>query len=195
MAGIIQEAADDAVARYRRFRESLTAHQEGLFDTLLFLTTFTVLAAPVYVVMAAGWESSTLRTVNASISTVILSLAGLDVTSYGSVIDAQSLTLDVSWDSTGWKSVMAFTALVVATGASVRKTLGGIIVGVPVLLIANIGRITSMVYLVEVYGVSYDMLHDILWRWGLTVTVLAVWIVWLYSDQLHKQAKKRLLAY
>lgn len=190
MAGILQGAADAVRSRYGSFRESLGEGQQRLFDTFLFLAKFTVLALPLYAVLSSGWESQMMRSLNASISTVILSLAGLDVVNTGSVIYGDYLTLDVSWDSTGWKSMMAFTALVLATPAAVRRKLLGIVLGIVFLQTVNIARITSMFYAVEVFHVDYELLHTVLWRWGMTAMILSAWLLWLYSARIRTVALK-----
>lgn len=190
MAGILQKTANAVSSRYTVFLESLTPEQRQLFDTFLFLMRFAALSIPLYLVLGSGWESAWLRSFNASVSAVVLSFAGIDVSTVGSVIYGEFLTLDVSWDSTGWKSMMAFSALVLASTVPSRQKLAGIIIGAGFIQVANIARITSMFYAVEVYHVDYELLHTVLWRWGLTTVVLVTWIGWLYGDRVRAAAAR-----
>lgn len=190
MARDVSEAADDLVAALRRLRDryqdavarvdrQLSPRQQQLFAAFRFLALFTVLAGPFYLMLHSGWNAEPVRAATASVAAEVLSLAGLDVYSAGSFIHGDRLVLDVTRDSTGWKSLLALTALVLATGRPLRQTVQGLLVGVGVLFAANILRITTMFYAVTVYSVSYEWMHTVLWRWGLTVVVLVTWLWWI----------------
>jgi exosortase/archaeosortase family protein len=99
-------------------------------------------------------------------------------------VHGSELVLDVTRDSTGWKSMLAVTALIIAVGRPFRQTVQGVVTGVGVLFAANLLRITSMFYAVTVYDVSYELLHTVLWRWGLTAVVLVTWLWWLSERSL-----------
>ncbi len=172
----IQERIDSA-------RAGLDERNRRLFDTLLFLIRFTLLAAPVYILLWHGWDPVWLRSLNATISSQVLDLVGLETASSGTFLSAPSILVDVSVDSTGWKSMIAVTALVLATlQEGWRKRLYGIVAGIGLVFIGNIGRITSMVYAVEVLGADYEFIHTFLWRWGLTILVFGYWTLWLRWD-------------
>jgi len=176
MIGRIRERID-------AIRDDLDERNMVLFDTLLFLVRFTVLAAPVYLLLWQGWDPVWLRSINATISSHVLNLAGLETASSGTFLSAPSILVDVSVDSTGWKSMIAVIALILATlNEDRRKRLYGIVAGVGIVFFGNIGRITSMVYAVEVLGVEYEFIHTFLWRWGLTFLVFGYWALWLQWD-------------
>lgn len=181
MARIIQETADKLKKQVTAMSQRMTPEQQRLFGTFLFLAKFTVLAAPLYLLMASGWDAATFRAATATVSGTVLSLAGLDVTTVASTIHGENLVLDVSRDSTGWKSILAFSALVFATSAGRSSKLKAIAAGTVVLLAANVLRITTMFYAVDVFAVDYELLHSLLWRWGLTVVVLGTWLYWLHG--------------
>lgn len=193
MAGGLQEAADIVAERYRTVRRAvneridrLSPFQRRLLAALRFLAVFAVLAAPVYGVLHVDWEAPLLREITATVSATVLNVIGLEVVQQGSFIHADSLVLDVTRDSTGWKSLFAFTALVLATQEPVRRKLSGVAAGMVVIGAANVTRIVSMVYAVEVFGVPYELLHTVLWRWGLTGVVLVAWIGWLHGTALRR---------
>lgn len=164
-------------------REELDERNRTLFDTLLFLIRFTVLAAPIYILLWQGWDPVWLRSINATISSHTLNLVGLETASSGTFLSAPAILVDVSVDSTGWKSMIAVTALILATlDEDWRKRLYGIAAGIGIVFIGNIGRITSMVYAVEVLGADYEFIHTFLWRWGLTLLVFGYWALWLRWD-------------
>lgn len=169
--------------RKQELREGLDERNKVLFDTLDFLVRLMVLAAPFYVLLWKGWNPVWLRTLNAAISHTILTLVGVETGHIGTFVAGEAIVVDVSVDSTGWKSMIAVTALMLATvGEKMRKRAYGIIVGLTIVFIGNIARITSMMYAVEVYGADYEFIHTFLWRWGLTILVFVVWVLWLHWD-------------
>lgn len=202
MAGRVQETADHLVTRAETVRsryddrisqleQRMNPEQQQLFSTLRFLTVFAVLATPLYLLIDSGWNATTLRSVQALIAANILSLTGLEVSHAGTFLYSEQLLVDVTRDSTGWKSLLAFTALIVATGRPLKKTVYGILIGVAVIAAANLLRITSMFYAVTVYSIEYDLLHTVLWRWGLTFVVFTTWIIWLYGTDLRNLMTER----
>ncbi|MDY6789031.1 MAG: exosortase/archaeosortase family protein [Candidatus Nanohaloarchaea archaeon] len=171
--------------REKEFRESLSKRNQKLWQVFLFLAKFTVLAAPLYLLIWSNWNPLWLRQLNAAASSGLLNVLGVDSSSSGVFILTSELSVNVSVDSTGWKSVLALTGLMLATPgtvAGVRKKIYGILSGVIFVMAGNIARLVSMVYMVEVWGVSYQLVHTFLWRWGLTFLVLGFWISWLNWD-------------
>lgn len=183
MARDVPQAVRSRVAaareRWDRTTAEFTRRQVMLLRVLRFLVVFTVLAAPLYMLLASGWEARGIRAATAAVSAAVLDLAGMDAASSGTFVSAPGILLDVSRDSTGWKSLLAFTALVVATRAPWRDRLEGLMLGLVVVAIANVLRITTMVVAVVVFGIDYELLHLVLWRWGLTGVVLVGWLLWL----------------
>ncbi|MDY6771174.1 MAG: exosortase/archaeosortase family protein [Candidatus Nanohaloarchaea archaeon] len=169
--------------RKQAFEEQLSQQNQRLWDVLLFLTLFTVLAAPLYLLLWQGWNPVWLRELNATVASQLLGLVGLDTAHSGPYLAAEHLTVNVSTDSTGWKSMIAVVGLVLAVrGEAARKRLIGILGGVVIVVTGNLVRITSMVYAVEVLQMDYAFIHTFLWRWGLTFLVFGYWVLWLRWD-------------
>ncbi|MDY6778264.1 MAG: exosortase/archaeosortase family protein [Candidatus Nanohaloarchaea archaeon] len=173
------------IERKERFEERLEGRNRMLWDILVFLLRFTVLAAPLYILLWTSWNPVWLRSLEAGITHQVLQLAGVSSQHQGTVVTTRTLSVDVSTDSTGWKSVLALAALIIAVrGYTWRERLSGIMAGTVILFTANIARLASMIYAVEVWNISYQLIHLFLWRWGLTAVVLATWLVWLHwTDQ------------
>ncbi|MDY6769985.1 MAG: exosortase/archaeosortase family protein [Candidatus Nanohaloarchaea archaeon] len=183
MAGVVPAAVnaelDRARERYRSFEERLDPRQRRLLHAFLFLARFTALAAPFYLVLGSGWDATGVRAATADVAAALLRAAGIGASSTGTFVAAGELLVDVTRDSTGWKSVSVFTALVLASRRPLRTRLWGIAAGAAALLAVNVLRIWSMVYAVTVFGVGYELLHTLLWRWGLTASVIAAWLLWM----------------
>lgn len=186
----VRHLLERAQERWQTVQDGMTPRQERLYEGVRFLAVFTVLAAPLYLVVDSGWEAYGLRTVNAAVSAAVLNLAGLPATSSGPFLSVGELLVDVTRDSTGWKSVLAFAALVLATRRPRRSKLYGLAAGIAIILGANVARITSTVYAVHVLSVDYELLHTVLWRWGLTAVVFTAWIVWLRPRSLVRMVER-----
>lgn len=171
-------------ARLREAVDGLTEGQRRLLSALRFLLVFTVLAAPLYLLLATGWQGTWLRHRMAAASVMGLHFLGVEAVRNGVFIEAGTFIIDVTRDSTGWKSALALTALIVATPTSWRHRMQGIVLGVVVIAAGNVLRIVTTVYAAVVHQVPYELLHLFLWRWGLTIIVLGVWMTWLHADRL-----------
>jgi len=179
--------------RKQAFEESLNDRNRQLWEVFMFLIRLLLLASPLYLLLVIEWNPIWLRELNAGISASILNLLGLSADHTGSFVITETIRLNVSVDSTGWKSFLALAALMLAVrDQGTYKRLYGVIIGWGVLFIGNILRITSMIYAVEVWGVSYEFMHTFLWRWGLTVLVLTVWILWLQWEPDEQQLRSYL---
>lgn len=159
-----------------------TVNRETLEPVLRFLLRMLVLAAPFYLILQWEPDLSLLQQGNAYLTAEALNLLGVTAEHTGVYVDTATLLLQVSQDSTAWKSFLLYTALVFAVpGVGWRQRVTGIGIGVPVLFCVNVLRIVSMVYAVEMWAVSYTFLHTVMWRWALTGAVAALWGAWLYT--------------
>ncbi|MDY6765973.1 MAG: archaeosortase/exosortase family protein [Candidatus Nanohaloarchaea archaeon] len=186
MAGRIQSAVTARIERlrerYAAFEDRLTGQQQSLLDAVVFLTKFTLLAAPFWLVLHGGWQAEGVRTATAHGAAVVLQVLGIDASATGHLLSTGTLIVDVTRDSTGWKSVMVFIALVAASDRPLRSRVAAAVAGTATLLAVNLLRIVSMVYAVVVFGVEYELLHTVLWRWGLTAAVILLWTGWLWRS-------------
>lgn len=181
----------EIIDRKEKFEESLEGRDQRLWEVLLFLVRFTVLAAPLYLLLWNDWNPVWLRELNAAVAANVLSGLGLDVVQSGSFIGTGQFSVDVSTDSTGWKSFLALVGLMLATRGEAReKKLYGALLALVIVFTGNITRLVTMVYAVAVWGVDYQLIHTFFWRWGLTALVLVSWIAWLRWE--HGSTVKRL---
>lgn len=184
MARDLQEAVTRRAAaareRYARFRDGLDPRQRQLLAAFTFLAKFTGLAAPLYLLLASGWDAAWLRTAIASVSAAVLDLGGIAAASDGTFVSAGHVLVDVTRDSTGWKSVLALAGLILASRRPWREKGRGLVIGAALVMAVNVIRIVSMVAAVVLFDAEYEFLHLFLWRWGLTGAVIAVWAAWFF---------------
>lgn len=167
-------------------RKKAKQQHPGLYKTLLFLVRFNILAIPLYLLLWIDFNPLWLRELNSWLTGDIIRFLGIDVTQGGTIVDTAHLSMDVSTDSTGWKSYIALSALIIAlTDYPWRERALGICGGLVLVFFGNLARLVTMIYLVEVFGVSYDLIHNLFWRWGLTLLIFLYWAGFLiYGDQL-----------
>jgi len=169
------------VSILERLDIELSEQDEQRLDLLYFFVRLLVLATPLYVLLWIDWNPVWLRTAQAGIATHLLELLSVSATQTGTVVETTRLIVDVSVDSTGWKSMFAVSALVLAVTDLTRRQYGiGLVMGLVTVMVANMLRLVSMIYAVVAWGISYELIHTVLWRWGLTVVVLGYWMTWLY---------------
>ncbi len=172
----------------------LTKEQERLWRTLQFIIRFTVFSIPLYLII---WLNIGMM----PLQFLVADHAFWAIDAYGYSVSMDGLLMSVGQDSpfmfligedcTGWKSMLAFVALVIATlGVSLRKRALGIAVGIPLIYLGNLARILLVVMAEAAYG--YDaalFIHDWLWQAGLIALVLVLWLGWLRYDSIRSMMK------
>jgi exosortase/archaeosortase family protein len=154
---------------------------DRLLTILAFLARLLLLAVPLYfiIIFADLWL---LQAAVASQASWLLSSLGFPVMQNGTEVTVGTFAFVISKDSTGWKSLLFFSALVISvpriTG---RKRLIGLAIGLPLLWIANLSRVIAIVLVQSSLGLEAALFaHDVLWQWGLIATVLGLWTGWFY---------------
>lgn len=170
----------------------LSRHQKKLLFVLTFLIRFSVLAIPLYL-MQDLFDFSPLQTVVTNNAMLVLSAIGLDVRADGfDIILQNSIIINISPDCTGWKSMIAYFSLLMAVpNVKMKKRLLGL-VGIPVIYIMNIFRISYLVWLGANYGIeALQSAHMFLWRIGFPVLILIAWLGWLLLTKNKLYMKKK----
>ena len=153
-----------------------------------FLIRFNLLAIPLYLAIYTNFSFQPLQVVIAQITTVILKAQGYGVTQNNQAIianvDGNIYSIEISWDSTGWKSLYALFALVVAVPFSdISKKLRFLTIGLPMIFVLNLIRILTTILIALNFGFQYfDVVHTLLWREGLIIAVVLLWYYWLREN-------------
>lgn len=147
-----------------------------------FLARLLLFSLPMLLLVATGYEFAPLMDATHFLALALLQATNVPVVSEGALItvpvESGTWAAYVSWDSSGWKSLLLFFALVAATDAPLRRKLEGLML-LPIIYAANVVRVWFMFFFVHNYGLDYyDLLHGTLWSWGMIVAVLALWLFW-----------------
>ena len=153
---------------------------------LKFFIKFNLFAIPLYIILYEGWTLVELQRLIAGTTMNILTGLGLNPTLNGLIISIPIVHGDwaavINWDCTGWKSLLAYFALVMATDyPAKRKALGLLLL--PVIFVINLLRIIFMFFYVKTFDLAnYQLVHSIIWSWGLILTILILWLIWMKWD-------------
>ena len=150
---------------------------------LFFLLRLSLASLPLWLIIVTGYQSQPFMQVTTQLVLGALHVSDMQPTLLGDTIsipvEGGSWGAYVSWDSTGWKSMLAFAALIAATDAPRKKKLRALLF-IPLIYLANIVRIWFMFFAVKTFGVSaFPLLHITIWSWGLIIMVLALWLFWM----------------
>lgn len=159
---------------------------------LWFLLRFNLLAIPLYLAIYSNFSFLPLQTLFAQMAAGILKEQDYAVQQTDQILtisaDNTIYSIDMSWDSTGWKSLYALAALVLAVPASnLKSKLRFLAIGLPAIFILNLFRIVTTILIALNFGFQYfDIVHTVLWREGLIVAVVVLWYVWLKRERIIK---------
>lgn len=146
-----------------------------------------ILSIPLYIVLTFAIDLGFLQNIVATQSFWMLSFTGYAVAQEGPALTVgidneykQPYYFIISEDSTGWKSMLFFFALIFAVPETgMRKRYIGLMM-IPLVWVGNLFRIWIIVLVERTYGFQAAALaHDYLWRLGLLVLVLGLWFIWL----------------
>ncbi len=162
----------------------LTQEQGRLLAVVVFLARLALFSIPLYAVL---WINPSLAPLQYAVrdETVMLAgLIGVDAEVDGFDVNIETvdgpMTVNIAEDCTGWKSAIAYMALVFAVPKiDNRKRLIGMI-GIPVIYAVNIVRIAFLLWTAASMGIGeFRFFHEYLWKFGLSAVVFGAWYVWL----------------
>jgi len=169
-------------------RHRLNRQQRRLWHTLEFLARLIILSLPLYLIIGLGVSLYPLQLAAAGQSGWILEAMGYSVQQEGAYLTVsgggpvQDFPFYVNEDCTAWKSMLFLFALVIAIPAvSWRRRGLGLLIGIPVIWLGNLGRVVGVVLAERSYGIKTALLiHDYWWQFGLIALVLVIWAGWLF---------------
>ena len=160
----------------------LNENQRKLFEANLFLVKMLAVGAIFHIILWIYPDTSGIQSSYAQFISSLMNYLGYS-------FRAESVYIlpgyEITQDCLGWKSMMAFTALVVSSTRDIVENMRYILAGVAVLAVANTVRVITTIHLSEIGLISFEVIHGFLWKWSLTAVVLMCWILWFnfYRDQ------------
>ncbi|MFB6100392.1 MAG: archaeosortase/exosortase family protein [Candidatus Nanohalobium sp.] len=161
--------------------EDFTETQQKLFKTLVFLGKLLLAGAVFHGILWIYPDTDLLQAFLADIISAMLKSTGFQSAADGTYITLSGMQYVITQDCLGWKSLAAFTGLMYASSKRTLEHLNFILQGFAVILIANIIRVYTTIFLAEKGIISFNIIHDVLWSWSLTFLVLAIWAYWFLN--------------
>lgn len=170
----------------KHYSKELSDEQKKYGFILDFIIRFIILALPFYYIRSCNYDFEFFRIFVTKHTYYLAKLLGTSVelvsdTSIFITTQPKNVQIDIIADCVGWKSALAFCALVCALPAvSVKKRLKGILAGLPIIYIANIIRLSLLAKIVSSYGTdAFDIWHTFFFREGLVVLIFLLWVFWV----------------
>ncbi|MBL7160596.1 MAG: exosortase/archaeosortase family protein [Candidatus Aenigmarchaeota archaeon] len=159
----------------------LSPGQERMKSTLMFLLRLMAFSLPLYGIIFFA-DLTVLQGAVAGNSYWVMEGMGLSPSINGAEMQVDDFHFIISKDSTGWKSMLFLGALILSVPAVSWKRRGlGLVIGIPLVYIGNLGRVVGIVMVEQAWGVEAAMIvHDWLWRFGLIALVLCIWGIWFW---------------
>ncbi len=151
--------------------------QRKLFETSGFIGKLLLAGLFFQLILFLGLDLEPFQELLARITSSLLGFLGIDFAVQGYLLVGESVDYLITRDCTGWKSVAAFSGLMFASEG--HRNWKYLISGIVLIQLANILRIVTTVYLSYSGIISFEIIHSIFWRWGLTFVVLVLWGLWL----------------
>jgi len=152
-----------------------------------FIVLLNVFAIPLYAILLSGAQLHELTSFTSDVAYAMVEATGLEPQMVGELItipiENGRWAASVDWDCTAWKSMLAFFALVMSTGIAAGLSRKKMLIGmvfIPIIYVVNLIRIWFMFVFVKTYDLAYfDIVHTLVWSWGLIILILIFWILWM----------------
>lgn len=156
-----------------------------LLNLVKFFIFFNLLSIPMYYLIYTNLSLPFLQSSIAILTNQIFNLIGIKSEIENFTLIVEKINFTISTDSTGWKSIYILTALALATPSiEISRKVKFLVIGVPAIFLINILRILTTIWITVRLGFEYfDIVHTFLWREGLILAVLMVWIFWVTKSK------------
>jgi len=181
---------------------SLKHHKPKLL-LLEFSLIFLLMAAPLYYILNNQIPLYTIEEGITKIVRPMLEISGIK-TNETIGIDENGLKMPIiqmepfptgvgiSRACTGYRSILALTALILATPLiQFKKKIKPILTGLSLFFIINIIRVYTTLLITNKIGLYiFNITHTLLWREGLIVAIIIIWYYWLRTIHYKKEVQK-----
>lgn len=164
-----------------------------LKSALWFLVKLNILAMPLYLITYFGYSVTELQNLWAAGLEQSLRSFGYETALQGNIVGVKDGAtihqIDLSWDSTGWKSLYALAALVFASGVgTLRGKIRFLAFGLPLIALVNFLRVVTTSLFSLKFGFQYfDFVHVFLWGGMMIALVIGVWYFLFFKEKVNSR--------
>lgn len=125
------------------------------------------------------------QTAIAQVTLTVLHLLGVEGTRFGLILyHPGGFGYQISLGCTGFLPAAFLAVGIVAYPATARCRALGILVGVPGLLLLNLGRLVHLFVIGVGRPAWFDLAHEVIWQSVIALSVLLAWVGWaMWADR------------
>lgn len=162
----------------------LNERQEKLLSIARFIVILFVLGIFLRLSLTLSLDTTRIQEYYAQFLAIILIGLGTSLEIQGIDIIIGNSIYRIVQDCMGWKSMYLLFSLYLATPNNYLQNLKYLGIGLVLLQVTNVVRVISTIYLAEAGLISFEIIHSLLWQWGLSIVVFGLWYYW-YSKILN----------
>ncbi len=165
----------------KKIIENFNQTQIKLWNIFIFLLIFAIFSSMLHFLIWINWQPLFFQKLTAQIVSEILNFLGLNTISFGEYIRINGFgIIKIVKDCLGWKSFVALSGLIISTRkVRWKNKLLGILMGLLLIILGNVVRLVTTIYFGAKHIVNFEIIHTIIWQWGLTFFILIIWLMWL----------------
>lgn len=162
----------------QRLRNSLSAHRALLRAWLILvgtLATFLLIQPFLIYVGFMEWANA----ITAQMLAFVLWLLGAEGQAQGPVVYSDLFPVEIVAECTAILPVVIFLAAVLATPqTTTRGRSWAFVVGVPAIVVFNLIRLVSLMYIGYLMPKAFETVHLLIWQPLMIIFSIALWLLW-----------------
>lgn len=157
---------------------NLSEREERLYSTSVFLIKMLFAGLVFRGILFLNPDTFFLQEYLTHITQEILSFTGISLERQGNLLFSTNSSYIVTRDCLGWKSMAALAGLTFASSKKFLRHWKFLTVAIVLTAVLNVIRVVTTVYLSYNGIISFEIIHTVFWKWGLTVFVLGAWFLY-----------------
>ncbi|MFH7880404.1 MAG: exosortase/archaeosortase family protein [Candidatus Aenigmatarchaeota archaeon] len=154
---------------------------EFIFFEFIFILL--LLLIPFYILIIYNFEILSFKVFQAKLVSFLFSFIKVNVIVEENYLIINDSIFEISWDSTGWKSMYILLALIFATPLKFRNKYKYILIAIPATIFINLLRLFITIYSTIILNIDFNFFHLFLWRYFMGIYVLAFWFLFIYNQK------------
>ena len=123
--------------------------------------------------------------ITAQLLAFALRLLGSPSSASGTSVRSQLFSLEIVFECTAILPIVLFVAAVAATPSQKKSKFVALAWGLPAIIIFNLVRLVSLVYIGHLAPQAFDMVHLLVWQPLTILFSLALWLLWVERRRAH----------
>lgn len=176
---------------FKKIYKKMSSKEKKLLEVLKFLIIFNLLAIPLHLIITYEFTVYPLAFIERAQVSLFLNVFGVKHAIYDvpynegliPAIDINNQVLAIGEPCTSIRSLMAFTALVIASPKKAWASKKKALLYLPIIYLVNIVRIITLAFVSFEFPNIFELIHVILWREGMIALILVLWINWFRQEE------------